>query len=482
VGCAEPLFCVPQLPRGYCASRCGVGHSACDGTCVDTRDGELCAKTCVADRECRVDEGYVCDPHWHACLVPNFAAIAAPQCPTKSPPRDTAFATSAMISGTVPGVAQRSPTVVIAGDGDAITAYTTSTPDGGGAIAITRIDPAGARMTDLPFAPGAPQLDIRLARGKAGIIYAAWQSADDQGNQISLAHSTDRGATWSAPIAAHGPTDCTDDPRTCPTRPLVATAKDIIYVLYAAGPNGLRVRASRDGAKSFATSTGVLTGIHADAVATSDGRLHVVALTGAAVGAYGSAMQRLEYTLSADGGTTFATPITISAPDEMLPFFFSGPSLAVDVARRWIYVAYVRGGRDARWEIVIAASRDNGATWKRTQVAGDSCSLHMLPALAVDPTTGTLHVAYYDSEGAPGRFVHASCGPGVTKCKVHGAINSTPFTTLSLGRNSSKWVGDYAGLAFDSTRRVLHATWAQTIDENGQPITRIFHAAAKLKK
>jgi hypothetical protein len=337
-------------------------------------------------------------------------------------------------------------------------------------------------MTEVPFAPGVPQLDIRLARDRRGIVYAAWHGIAEHGNEIRFARSTDRGATWSAPLAVHEPADCPDDARACFDRPLIATAKGVIYVLYAAGDRGLRVRASRDGGKSFAAPAGANPGTRGDVLATADGRLHVVAMTGAAVGAYGSALQRIDYTASTDGGATFSAAVRVSAEDEMLPFHFSNPSLAVDPTRRWIYVAYARGGRDAKWEIVISASRDNGVTWKRTKLAGDGCSMHMIPNLAVDAATGTLHVAYYDSEGAPGRFVHASCAPGATKCKVHGAISNVPFTALSLGRHSSKWVGDFAGLAFDDKRRALHAVWAQTIDESGQPITRVFHATAKLKK
>jgi hypothetical protein len=65
---------------------------------------------------------------------------------------------------------------------------------------------------------------------------------------------------------------------------------------------------------------------------------------------------------------------------------------------------------------------------------------------------------------------------------VLGAINSVPFAGLSLGRQSTKWIGDYAGLAIDDKRRLLHAVWAQPVDEGGKQITRIFQASAKLAK
>ena len=95
---------------------------------------------------------------------------------------------------------------------------------------------------------------------------------------------------------------------------------------------------------------------------------------------------------------------------------------------------------------------------------------------------GALHVAYYDSEGAVVRFAHGSCGPGVTKCKRHGAINSVPFATLSMTRDVARSVGDVATLLVDDRRRVLHALWAQPVDEAGTPALRIFHAQAQLKK
>jgi hypothetical protein len=66
------------LPGGTCASSC----EPCSGTCVETgRLGPVCLASCTTDQECRSDEGYVCDPQWHACSIPNLAAIVANHCP-----------------------------------------------------------------------------------------------------------------------------------------------------------------------------------------------------------------------------------------------------------------------------------------------------------------------------------------------------------------------------------------------------------------
>jgi hypothetical protein len=250
--------------------------------------------------------------------------------------------------------------------------------------------------------------------------------------------------------------------------------------MYSGADAGLRVRASSDGGKTFGKPVTALAGIYGNAAVGADGRLHVVTSNGGPMGAFGSAQQKIEYTVSADGGATFAKAITVSGRDEMLPFFFSNPSIAVDDRRRIIYVAYARGGRDAKWDIALAASKDGGKTWVRASI-GDGCAIHMVPNLALDPTTGTLHVAYYDSQGAAGRFVHATCGAGLVACTPWGAINSQPFAALSTERHGSKWLGEYESLLVDDKRRILHATWTQPVTENGAAVAHVFHATAKLR-
>lgn len=426
---------MPGLPGGYCASPCGPTCARSHGACVAARDAEVCMKACSDLRDCRGDAGYVCDSTLHACVVPNFAAPAIAQCTAQSSGRDPAFGDSERTD--VDASSRSGAAAIVADDGSVIV-----------------------------------RGDARLAR-RGSTIYTATR-AD---GQITLATSSDRGATWSA-AAVQDANDCSETG--CDHANVVA-GTDRIYVLYGAAAGGLRVRRSRDGA-TFATGALALIGSYGNAVVTSDGKLHVVALAGSVLGAYGSAEQHIDYAVSADGGESFTRPSAASGELDMLPYFAANPALAIDERRRLVYVAYVRGGRYDAWEIMLAVSKDRGATWKRTRLPTASCATHLLPNLAIDPATGTLHVAYYDSETATGRFVHASCAPGATKCKVAGAINSTPFAGLSLSRGSPNWLGDYASLVIDGKRRVLHATWTQPVVEGDAAVTRIFHASAKLKK
>jgi hypothetical protein len=432
-----------NLAGGYCTAACELG---CTASCVPTPStGALCMKHCDADAQCRVDEGYVCDAKWHACLLPNLASIVPASCPPRpaAATRDPAFGASERWSGALEaGPFEVDPSAAIADDGSLQVAARAS-----------------------------------LTRDRRGTLYKV--SLGD--NAVELARSADHGTTWSEPIAVSEPGDCGDDARDCFQRPIAVAGATILYVLYATPRAGLRVRASRDGGKTFGAPVTALGGTYGNATVGSDGALRVVMISGGELGGFGSAQHAIEYAASTDGGATFSAPSRVSAVDETLPFYFGNPSIAFDAQRKLVYVAYVRGGRDAKWDIVLAVSRDNGATWKRRTIVSDGCSLHMMPNLALDPTTGTLHVAYYDTEALPGRFVHATCPAGAATCKVAGAINSVPFSSLSTVRVDRAAIGDHASLAIDAKRRRLHAYWAQPVDEAGVNVARIFHSVAKLK-
>ena len=465
VACAAGLECTPSptLPGGYCASSCG--DSECDGACVATaRAGELCAARCTSDADCRADEGYVCDPAWHACLVPNFAAIIPRAgCPTTNG-RDLAFATAEpWAAATAPGEYQAGPSAVILDDGDVVAVFTT-----------------GDRTHAARDAPA-------LARDRTGTIYATSRA---EGSKIRLVRSTDRGSTWTSQVAVHD-ADCPDGPGDCLGSPLLAIGPRrgsargaALSVMYGAGANGLRVRASLDGGVTFSPPVTAIAGDRGSAPRARAGARPHRTKAGRPLGAFGSAMQEIEYTASTDGAATFSQPVVVSGGDEVLPYFLADPAIAVDDKRKLVHVVYVRGGRDARWELVLATSKDRGAEWTRTRLAGDGCAIHMVPTVALDARTGTLHVAYYDNEGGSGRFVHASCTPGprAMKCTQHGAINSAPFAALSTVRRGATWLGDRASLLLDAKRRALHALWTQPVLADGEVVGRIFHAKAPLPK
>lgn len=385
----------------------------------------------MADAQCRVAEGYTCDDDWHACLIPNTAAIVPRTCPDRGG-RD----------------ATMSPVESLAAGHDAATVLASS----GRLVSIVE---QGGALRGGGFSAAGSQ--AALARDARGTLYAVWCS----GVEVELATSSDSGTTWSAPAAAGDPADGACE------RPSVVAGKDALYLLY--GASGLRVRASRDGGRTWTRAVTPLAGPRGSAVVGADGRLHVIALDGSDAGGFGAADQRVEYAVSSDGGATFTRPRLVSAPDETLPYDFALPRLALDDKTGWLYAAYVRGGRTGVWDIVIAAVKlkDKTGTWKRVPL-GDGCSLRTTPALALDPATGALHVAWYDNRGGA-RFAHAVCAVGLATCIETGGISNPRSGPPALDRDRS---GGQAALLVDDRGRIMHALWV----ESGE----IVHATARL--
>ncbi|HEY1552854.1 MAG TPA: hypothetical protein VGG28_33725 [Kofleriaceae bacterium] len=265
------------------------------------------------------------------------------------------------------------------------------------------------------------------------------------------------------PIGGSTPMVVSDDCGDCTARPMLASNGPIVYALFGGEDVGLRARKSRDGGASFEPAVAVARGIFGSAVVDRAGALHIVTIRGGAHGGYGSAMQAIEYAVN--GGT----PIVVSGRDEKLPTYFAAPAIAVDDARHTVWIAYVRGGRDGDWELVIASTRDRGKTWTRSHI-GDGCAVHAVPAVAVDPKSGSLHVVYYDSDAMPGRFAHAVCG---ATCTVLGAIPAPRFAAFGLGRGGARSLGEHTALVFD--RGKLNAYWTEPLADG----VYVMHASGR---
>jgi len=474
--CGPTLTCDRSLPGGYCSASCGPPGSACGGgTCVELADRNACAASCQTDDDCRATEGYACDPVWHGCMLPNTATIAPATC--KAPigiGRDPAFAPATALAEASPG----HPAAVVTDQGGLVVLHETHTEANG--LAMVRLDVFG-RVAPAAAFPGHGVAPALARDGTT--IYAVW--ADHAGqSRILLARSPDRGQTWERPIAVDDPVDCADHADHCVDAPAIAVGRDpqqpsatTVYVAYAAG-GGWRLRSSHDRGATFGHAITVLDGIRGDLAVDARGVIYAIALHGSRGAAYGSGDHRIDLAVSTTGGRTFSRPRTLSRFGEKLPFYGATPRIVVDSSRRWIYAAYVRGGRDAKWDLQLVATRDL-QRWTHARIADDpACATHFDPALAIDPSTGTLHVAWYDSRGM--RFAHAVCTGGLARCRQLGRINDLPFAGLSLARHGETAVGDAQALAIDATHRALHAVWTQAVDVDGTPTARLFHAKGRL--
>ncbi|MBA2541795.1 MAG: exo-alpha-sialidase, partial [Deltaproteobacteria bacterium] len=266
--CGPELECDRTLPGGSCSTRCTPAGAACGtGTCVEQPAIDVCRAACRTTADCRADEGYVCDPVWRGCTLPNTATIAPLACP---PPvglgRDPMFAPATELAKRAP----RSPAGVITDEGGLVILH--ETHDEPGLIEMARLDALGRALPSVRF-PGRGA-EPAIARDGATLLAVF---ANHRGTaKLMLATSPDRGASWNAPISL-AESDCTRD-RDC-TSPMIVIGNDparrgsaIVYVGYASG-DGIRVRASRDGGKTFGAAITAVPGAKGKLATAADGTL-----------------------------------------------------------------------------------------------------------------------------------------------------------------------------------------------------------------
>ena len=89
-------------------------------------------------------------------------------------------------------------------------------------------------------------------------------------------------------------------------------------------------------------------------------------------------------------------------------------------------------------------------------------------------------ITYADKISAPLLILAGANDP---RCPL-GQVQSYLARLQELEKEHEVYVYDagHGSLVVDDKRRVLHAIWAQPIDDNGKPTARIFHAQAKLNK
>jgi hypothetical protein len=226
--------------------------------------------------------------------------------------------------------------------------------------------------------------------------------------------------------------------------------------------------------------------VYGDLEVGTDGDVHTVFVTSSAshgqrADKFGDAGNAIEYAVSRDGGKSFEKSRRVSAEGEKIPFFLSNPHVAVDAKRKTLYVVYPTGTPDGRWDIVLATSRDGGATWSRIKVNDDPhCASHMLPSIVVRPGTGDLHVIWTEERDGKGGVAYAACAPGGATCSANEAVSDAPFAAYSMGRFNPRSLGDYGTLLLDEKRQKLHVVYTATVDEGGKAVSRIFTASRKL--
>jgi hypothetical protein len=251
-----------------------------------------------------------------------------------------------------------------------------------------------------------------------GNLYVGWTRWTLADSQIRLSRSTDGGLTWSAPVEING-------------------------------QRGLP-RDDNGALEGFAGAVG------------SDGTLYAI----------WSADGKLQFTLSRDGGRTFARAREIlqTGPTMFQLQAFSHangfPQIAVERRadnRGRVYVTwsdYRNGGVD----VFCATSTDRGRRWGApVRVNNDPIhngSDHFFQWLAVDPVTGEADVLFYDRRADPRNRAQIVALARTTD--GGRSFENYAWTDAAFQTNDDVFMGDYSGIAAYAGR--VYGVWTEKPD------------------
>jgi hypothetical protein len=245
-------------------------------------------------------------------------------------------------------------------------------------IALSQIDPAtGSVMGSMRYVSTPPpgHKDDRpfLAAGADGSLYAAWTRFDTFNNpSVQLSRSTNLGQTWSNPVTVSTPTEGFVGLATVAVDP-----DGYVYVAYHGGPG-------------FSEGT--------------SGSTYVVRYP---LDLAGSSSKTLAFS---PGASDLAT--NVQTDFRRIPktrFWTQGsaqPHILIDrhpQRRGHVYVITADdpgngSGIGDLANVVLARSTNNGQTWTTSTVeAGPNNSFQLFPMAAIDSSSGTLAVAWYDN-------------------------------------------------------------------------------------
>jgi hypothetical protein len=515
--------------NGYCVAVCQGLRCAADAICGRIQGFPVCLRRCEGNADCRVADGYVCRANegvaGRACQVNDAPGGTRPD-------GAACFTAGAGGAGTAPALAR----VTFTGpNGDSSSPRLDSFVEAEGNLAVhpttghttvsyiaaglggnifmgtSRSPMAGTgwigdgTVTDPMFNGSSdPVLDY-AADGTLRMTFIGLQR--NAASQVSAVHvriaeSRDEGTTWTTPRQVDPNGTCPqtggggicDKPWVVSAPPASATAPTTLYLGYLAQSStaaNLLVQRSDDGGMVWSTpvrlaSLGRIDGFvishNLIQLATGPGGLVAAAWSGLSLGdgsgsadgsaRFGSPANRVIFRRSLDGFRTVEQQRIVSRPTDSP--VYTQPPVAVD-GPMVAHVAYVSGDAAGAWDVILATSADGGQTWRHRRVNDDpeSCALHMLPAMVVDPVTHAVHVTWMENRFGEGAVAYARCpGDPSMPCGRNEQVSDRGFR-LTSSRNPQIWHGDYMGLTL-SPQGELWAAWSDT--RTGSPAMYTAHA------
>jgi hypothetical protein len=309
------------------------------------------------------------------------------------------------------------PGVAFDADGNAYYSYIIVWFSAGGSIngtamAVARSHDNGATWDATYFNPQTgdgqfndkPMITVDTGSAHHNRIYVAWDNAtgnsssEKNGNNVILSYSDDGGVTFSTPVSVSGP---------------------------------------------FTGRTG---GIGADPYVTANGDVHVAWQD--------YAHNVIAESVSTDGGNSFSAPrvIALVGGFEFDPAAQARRGALVYPAcgsyRTSLYCSYMNDTAFGT-TVYVAKSTDNGAHWSSTTMPAGGDQFNQW--LAVDPSNGSVNVAYYDTgvDGATSTIytLARSTDGGASYTASPIANAPTDESCCAPSVNLGNQYGDYEGIA-----------------------------------
>jgi hypothetical protein len=316
-----------------------------------------------------------------------------------------------------------------------------------------------------------PQIEV----AGDGAIYTAWMNDYTPG--IMFAKSTDRGQTWSTPIAliAKGGKPTWSD------KPILAISPNGKDVYIAFNASDAYVTVSHNYGVTFSKPLKISSDkrywFHTGGAVAPNGAVYFAAVdysqdyTG---DAYISVMK------STNGGTTWTTtrvdtskqmPDCAWSPGCTLGFFGPSAALAIDKAGT-IMIAYNAGDVASQPQKMWARTSTDGVNWtSRVEISNGSGTVNNgFPALATGPTAGDFRIAWQDDRNGS----TTAWNTWYRSTTNSGGTWSAPVRLSDLGsgapyKNPNGYAfpyGDYFEIAVD-TSGTAHVVWGEGSNYNG---------------
>lgn len=320
------------------------------------------------------------------------------------------------------------------------------------------------------------QYDPQIEVAAGGVVYVVWIDGYNPG--VRFTKSSDRGATWTAPLLFTGQ-------KKTPTwsdKPILAVSPNGIHVYIGFNASDSWVTASHNSGASFGanvkTSSDTRYWFHTAGAAKNDGTAYF-ATVDFTQDYTGDAYIRL--LRSNAGGTTWTTSLVDTSRE--LPgcawsagcgfgYFGSIAGLAVDSAGTiaMVYTATtVAGGPQ---QLFFKKSTDGGTTWSARQAisGAPATAAHHSPAIAAGPTAGDFRVLWQDDRNG----TNTKWNAWYRTTSNAGSTWSTPIRVSDLGSGAPYKsalghafpYGDYLEIAVDSSG-MSQMIWGAGISYDG---------------